>query len=359
MSYEELEPRQRRWPRLLRLVAAGVAVAVVSRQGVFGRPPSAALLTLDGALVHGQAEAEADALTYCVVSGAWGDYRSMLNVTRQSKVVYANKWGYRYLEYRHETVSGFATECGACATCNNSVAEMAVAKFCSIRTAFASGCGWVLWIDADNAIFDAKRTLPSLVSRGALDTQQTGAPWAVWGFVTGNSHPTNTASPAYCDPLAANVDCGKASNFGECLNSGVFIMKAGEIATHALNFMLNVNVSAMSTDDDEWNWQCTKSDAFQYNDQCALAYMTQNWLQTTDGYRCLPTSTELDELYGYPLQNYASSYYAETNLTLDPTAFANACVWGSTADKLACTEIMMVEWRKQQNATDHSSLAVW
>ena len=71
---------------------------------------------------------------------------------------------------------------------------------------------------------------------------------------------------------------------------------------------------------------------------------TENGLETTDGYRCLPATSELDTPSTSPLQNYASSYFADTNLTLDTDAFVNACVWGSTADKLKCVKVMMLKW---------------
>ena len=280
----------------------------------------------------------------CVVSGAWGSFRQMLNETRVTKVEYAATHGYRYLEYAHESVDGFAADCGAgCAVCNQSAAALAVGKFCAVKRAFASGCEWVLWVDADNAIFDSSRDMASLAARAGADAQQTGTPWAVFGYQTGSAHPDVGISTDGCDALAASVECGDASrDFGLCVNSGVFLVARGDDAARAIDFMLGVELdpTALAVDSAVWSYQCRSDGAFSYNDQCALAYYTENGLETTDGYRCLPATSELDTPSTSPLQNYASSYFADTNLTLDTDAFVNACVWGSTADtRFKCVKV--------------------
>ena len=291
---------------------------------------------------------EDESSSSCVVSGAWGSYRTMLNATRVTKVDYAKRWGYRYLEYAHASVDGFAADCGdGCASCGQAVADLAVGKFCAVKRAFASGCESVLWIDADNAIFDHSRNMTSLAPQAKSDRR----PWAVWGYQTGAAHPDAGDSAAACDSLAAAGECGDAaSDFGECLNSGVFVMRAGARASRAIDAMLGVDPTSLPVDDAVWNWQCRKDGAYSYNDQCALAYYTATALATTAGYRCLAATDELEVPSRRPLQNYATSYFAPANLTIDTEAFVNACVWGTTAEKRACVEVMMLEWASSRRS---------
>ena len=243
----------------------------------------------------------------CVVSGAWGSFRQMLNETRVTKVEYAATHGYRYLEYAHESVDGFAADCGAgCAVCNQSAAALAVGKFCAVKRAFASGCEWVLWVDADNAIFDSSRDMASLAARAGADAQQTGTPWAVFGYQTGSAHPDVGISTDGCDALAASVERGDASrDFGLCVNSGVFLVARGDDAARAIDFMpAPSRPDCARVDSAVRSYQCRSDGAFSYNDQCLP---TTRRTGSDDGrHRCLPATSETHAVHE-PAQNYASS----------------------------------------------------
>ena len=86
MSYQPLEPRSRR-PRLVALAGGLACVGLLS----FNR----AFVTASSDAAPREA-VEDESSSSCVVSGAWGSYRTMLNATRVTKGDYATPRGYRY-----------------------------------------------------------------------------------------------------------------------------------------------------------------------------------------------------------------------------------------------------------------------
>jgi len=166
----------------------------------------------------------------CVVTAATGEtYLYVANVTAASKIGYADKWNYSYLQYGWTNPDGFldwchGTELGSRFPRQDMALNNPTIKYCVAHHAVtAMGCRRILFTDADAVVLnwniEVNFSWPGAVMASS------GKPYVMYATTDRpQGTPVRPDLPDRFGWCASHSPCSSFKTFWSCFNSGAFIM---------------------------------------------------------------------------------------------------------------------------------------
>ncbi|KAJ8609633.1 hypothetical protein CTAYLR_006270 [Chrysophaeum taylorii] len=173
---------------------------------------------------------------FCIAHAAYGpEYVSVAKVAAVTKRRYAERHGYRFVEYVSNSLDDFVDT-----YCPELQGQIALAyskttpvKSCGIWAALRDSCDYVLWTDADAVLVDSSIRMEDLLYLEPGDDVSSEdvdrlAGRSVLFFVEAYRKLGLCANLS--DKHLERGYCGTAEEFGNCVNTGAMIVKSGSFA---------------------------------------------------------------------------------------------------------------------------------
>jgi hypothetical protein len=150
----------------------------------------------------------------CLLHVAFGEFFiKVSNITMQTKVAYAQRYGYRLMKYEADTLDKLISDnFSVCAQRGIGADEkydwQTLLKFCGVLQSFQAGCSAVLWSDADAVIYAQEHSIDYWIAK----RPDKDVLWSLSDAGAG-------------DKWCKGQDPSSLAAFASCLNTGVFIMK--------------------------------------------------------------------------------------------------------------------------------------